>query len=1011
MKKRIVLSLSLMCVLCGAATPTEVKDTPAYYQFTAESPDQPIKLSLRPQNFPIRSGRQYWADSTYQYGAAFTAKVDGELDIEFPAVLRTAITVSPFPGNLAPAFGKDWTSEQKSGIMPVNGDRGIDGHFGNRLGDTLPNGIGHISMQNGQLLFRKSSNTGVLVVSTTKTFLLAPNTEYQLGGFHTPRKGGFGTALFIWAEVEQPEGKSRIYPLRNINPVIIDGKHRYVKTIFKTPAVTQNMPARLKVAMGGPAGEIVVDDLILQKCPPGFPQTGPEIDKDRQEVVISATKAESLLAARAVVQPVLKMIGGRIPQLQIDGQITPLFGFNHNPLVSDPRKSGARDFFENGVSLQWFIANMSLPDKRMKPLWHDFGKYDFEVLRNQLLTLVQCAPDAKVLLYLSCDPGSWFFRKYPQAAWLDRNGKVIPGQWRDTFAVSYCSPDYLREMGKAIYDLGRFLATDPAGKIVAGVHLTGGQDGQFFAQGNRIHWDHSVNFRNALRGYLREVYDNDSHKLATAWGDEKLTFDTVETPSESDRESSNPFLSPERPEDRRIIDVNRFWNLSAVRMLEHFARSFKDGIGRPALVSVYYNDIYGIPLGKSAAADLYRSPFIDGIVSCNSYGVERRPGASGGNGSSASIGLHGKFHLQELDYRTEYSFIRARGLDKNGIGATDGFEEHAAILQRDMSAALALGQGAWIFALSGNAWSHPGFMRAIREMSLAARDCAIRPMPEDHAQIGVFADERMDYYLGSRNNFGKVYRIHHTNGPRYALARSGMSCDYYLLSDLTHPKRPAYKINVFLSASAISDAEISYVEKNLQKDGNVLVFISDSGRVAPGGFENNIRRLTGLNIKMNPRKLVQQRYDPVLPKDSLFGDNPFTYSEGVGPEFEIGIMPGVQVLAYYSGTRKPAAVLKKHADWTAVYLALPGGVNPPLIRNLAKNAGLIPAGTVNNIVYSGNGVISLHAGSSGRKTLHWQEKCDLFDLVQRRIVASDVDSYTFDAQTGETRMFRRIPHE
>ena len=96
-------------------------------------------------------------------------------------------------------------------------------------------------------------------------------------------------------------------------------------------------------------------------------------------------------------------------------------------------------------------------------------------------------------------------------------------------------------------------------------------------------------------------------------------------------------------------------------MLEHFARSFKAGIGRPALVTAYYNDIHGNVMGKSAAAACYRSPHLDGVVSCNPYGVSRRAGGSGGNGSSASIGLHGKYHLQEQDYRTEYSYIRIKG--------------------------------------------------------------------------------------------------------------------------------------------------------------------------------------------------------------------------------------------------------------------------------------------------------------------------------------------------------------
>ena len=84
--------------------------------------------------------------------------------------------------------------------------------------------------------------------------------------------------------------------------------------------------------------------------------------------------------------------------------------------------------------------------------------------------------------------------------------------------------------------------------------------------------------------------------------------------------------------------------------------------------------------------------------------------------------------------------------------------------------------------------------------------------------------------------------------------------------------------------------------------------------------------------------------------------------------------------------------MKKHPGWTAVYLALPGGFNPALLRNLAREAGIVPVGPENDVVSSGNGILSLHATGEGMKTLRWTGRSDLKDLADGRIVAENTEA-------------------
>ena len=187
MKPILFLFTGVFFATLAGAEISIVRDTPEYYNFTVESPDRPVRLTLTPKNFPLEAGKNYWVTSSYQYAECVAAAKNGELDIAFPPVLRTAVTVAPFSGNLLPGGSFEdasaWLLEQKSGIMPVNGDRGTDGHYGRLLGKTVASGIGEIKIAGRKLLMRKASNRGVLLAASRQKIALQPDTEYLLSGF------------------------------------------------------------------------------------------------------------------------------------------------------------------------------------------------------------------------------------------------------------------------------------------------------------------------------------------------------------------------------------------------------------------------------------------------------------------------------------------------------------------------------------------------------------------------------------------------------------------------------------------------------------------------------------------------------------------------------------------------------------------------------------------------------------------------------------------------------------
>jgi hypothetical protein len=108
-----------------------------------------------------------------------------------------------------------------------------------------------------------------------------------------------------------------------------------------------------------------------------------------------------------------------------------------------------------------------------------------------------------------------------------------------------------------------------------------------------------------------------------------------------------------------------------------------------------------------------------------------------------------------------------------------------------------------------------------------------------------------------------------------------------------------------------------------------------------------------------------------------------------------------------TGTGKTGWAVKRFKDWTSIYIAIPGAFTPELIRNIVREAGIEPIGPCNDVTYSGNGFITIHALSNGNKILRLPDKCDLLDLASGKSAGRNIDTISCQMQAGETRWFRK----
>ncbi|MBU4461052.1 MAG: hypothetical protein KJ579_10820, partial [Verrucomicrobia bacterium] len=246
-------------------------------------------------------------------------------------------------------------------------------------------------------------------------------------------------------------------------------------------------------------------------------------------------------------------------------------------------------------------------------------------------------------------------------------------------------------------------------------------------------------------------------------------------------------------------------------------------------------------------------------------------------------------------------------------------------------------------------------------------------------------------------------------GPgKIALWRSGVPWDSYYLSDLDHPARPAYKVHYFAAAPTLSAAQAAYIRENLQKDGNVLVFTGAAG-VASGdaGWLETLRTLSGMRIRCDPATTAVFRVRALPGGDRM--------AEGLKDNSPTELRqpmihaddPAAAVFGEIAGTGKAGWAVRRFGTWTGIFIAVPGSLTPELVRNIVREAGLVPVGPCGDMTTAGNGFVTLHAMSDGEKTLHWAGPCDVDDLTTGASAGCGIDSLRFPMKAGETRWFRK----
>ncbi|MBR4220823.1 MAG: hypothetical protein IKR81_06685, partial [Victivallales bacterium] len=122
------------------------------------------------------------------------------------------------------------------------------------------------------------------------------------------------------------------------------------------------------------------------------------------------------------------------------------------------------------------------------------------------------------------------------------------------------------------------------------------------------------------------------------------------------------------------------------------------------------------------------------------------------------------------------------------------------------------------------------------------------------------------------------------------------------------------------------------------------------------------------------------------------------------PSFVVVPAENDQVRGTYEDNGAPCLVQRKVGRSRNIYC----GINAPgneVIKQLALEAGVRFYTDDNDAFDCNDAFFTLHACATGKKTIRFPQACDVVDVYNRKVVARNVDTFTFEAPIFTSHLF------
>ncbi|MBR2950769.1 MAG: hypothetical protein IKC46_13075 [Lachnospiraceae bacterium] len=753
----------------------------------------------------------------------------------------------------------------------------------------------------------------------------------------------------------------------------------------------------------------------------------------------------------------VEMINGA-PALTVDGRPIPQMAYQWRlgMRIDDDPAHDSKWMVENmmkaGVEL--FFTRFSMDD----PAKFDFY-YDIFIQQMELLTSLK--PDVLVMPWIQISPYASFADKYPDDVIHFENG--TNNAWNSARATGLPTPDCPRfsfasaawrsEVGVMLRELiKRLCSSKYARNIIGYFFFCFDQEFSYFFEFDAL--EHCIDFspamKKAFRNYLADKYRGDERLLQKAWNQEHVTFETAQIPSLSQRTTGDfgYFRDPSR--SMQVYDYVACHNEQTADAFMHLSRVCKEASGSRHAVGAFWGYLMNQDIqmgGQTQFKKILDCPYIDFWSSPFSY--ENR---CAGNFASLRMALkslhkHGKMYFAETD--TFVSDTPRSALDAHCY-PDQTVEEDKAMILRDFVYPFCEGDnGWWIDWCAGpSQYKEDGLRPEMIKLRKVSQDSFSYPRGPVSDIAAVIDQESLHTpACNSRNHddhrsLTPALLLMQHSLDRFRideLPRLGTPVDFYETDDVIAADARKYRMYIFLNQYMADDRERERIEKELKKDGNVLVWMYGAGLINPDAAcgdtlsLEHASELTGIRLAAQMREtrcVMTAVSNPLLPslqEGEKLGDylrerilrvpdpdsnvtamvvpiDRFPEPNMVNPLIYVDD-PDAVSLAYFDDGGKVGLAVKQFADWTSVYVGAPC-LQAHVLRDLAKlaNAHLYVDGE--EIVYANESYIGIHTAVGGKRTICLKETACVEEVFQDRLIAEHAQTFEEDIPAHTTRLYR-----
>lgn len=507
----------------------------------------------------------------------------------------------------------------------------------------------------------------------------------------------------------------------------------------------------------------------------------------------------------------------------------------------------------------------------------------------------------------------------------------------------------------------------------------------------------------AFREWLKAKYSDDAG-LRQAWGDGSVTPETATVPTAAQCAGPATGTALRDPKaERKAIDFFAFQNEAMADVAALMCQAAKEVAPNKLAITFYgYSfELSAAPNGVHTSGHLalrriLASPYVDAL--CGPVGYRDRVAGGGGfyMGPADSLPLHGKLWLVEDDTRTHHAKPPPPEIDSTGAWEKlilKDARETRGVLARNFAQFYTRGQAAWWMDLLGEGWYDDpqiwellGKFHAFYQSSMDRRE-PYRP------EIAVIVDEE------SCLDFSPAAGVQRLLLGEFRLQwyRIGAPVGIYLMSDLVDGKVPSAKFYIILNAFRLTDGQLAAVRKHTGVGSTVLWMfapgITDGSKIDPlriGGITGIATGETGKGdgkIVFGAGQSFPAGYGPIKPA--------FAVSD-----------PEATPLAWYADGGEVAIASKKQDGRTDAFSAVLQ-VPAELLRTMARDAGVHLYSESNDVVMAGNGIVALHASSTGKKVIRLPRESAAEELLTGEKFPA-AREFAFEMETGDTVILKLI---